>query len=292
MNFILSTLGNICKKLRSLTNSPGNGLLCTMDVVGLYPNIPHNEGLSALRKRLIERDKKDVSTDTLVALAKLVLKNNIFNFNKKTLKQKRGTTIGTKVAPPNSILFMVELEEKILEIVDNKPCLWWRYIDDIFFIWEHGEEKLRNFEETLTEIHPTIKFTAEWSKKSINFWVVTVSLIDGQIETDVYVKSTDSHQYLHSPSGHSYHCKKNISYSQALHLNRICYKNNFFDIHCNNLEKLPSERGYSEKLVRKKILKARSQSRETLLNIEKLSRNDELLLTLRTILSLKTLDSF
>ena len=120
---MLSTLENICKKLRSLTNLPGNGLLCTMDVVGLYPNIPHNEGLSALRKRLIERDKKDVSTGTLVVLAKLVLKNNIFNFNEKTLKQKRGTAIGTKVAPPYSILFMVELEEKILEIVDNRPCL-------------------------------------------------------------------------------------------------------------------------------------------------------------------------
>ena len=77
------------KKLRSLTHLPGNCLLCTMDVVGLYPNIPHDEGLSALRKRLNERDKKDVSTDTLVELAELVLKNNIFNFNERTLKQKK-----------------------------------------------------------------------------------------------------------------------------------------------------------------------------------------------------------
>ena len=82
-------------KLRSLASLPGNSLLCTMDVVGLYPNIPHEEGLSALRKRLNERDKKDVSTDTLVELAELVLKNNIFNFNERTLKQKRGTAIGT-----------------------------------------------------------------------------------------------------------------------------------------------------------------------------------------------------
>ena len=103
---------------------------------------------------------------------------------------------------------MAELEEKILEIVDNKPYLWWRYIDDIFFIWEHGEEKLRNFVETLNEIHPTIKFTAEWSQKSINFLDVTVSLIDGQIETDLYVKLTDSHQYLHSSSCHPYHVRK------------------------------------------------------------------------------------
>ena len=60
-----------------------------------------------------------VSTDTLIELAELVLKNNIFNFNEKTLKQKRGATIGTKFAPPYGILFMAELEEKFLEIVDK-----------------------------------------------------------------------------------------------------------------------------------------------------------------------------
>ena len=63
--------------------------------------------------------KKDVTTDTLLELAELVLRNNIFNFNERTLKQKRGTTIGTKFAPPYSILFMAELEEKILERLDN-----------------------------------------------------------------------------------------------------------------------------------------------------------------------------
>ena len=48
-----------------------------MVVVGLYPNIPHDEGLSALRKRLNGRDRKDVFTDTLVELVELVFKNNI-----------------------------------------------------------------------------------------------------------------------------------------------------------------------------------------------------------------------
>ena len=52
---------------------------------------------------------------------------------------------------------MAELEEKIIEIVGNKPYLWWRYIDDIFFIWEHGED----FAQNLNEMHPTIKFTAK-----------------------------------------------------------------------------------------------------------------------------------
>ena len=57
-----------------------------MDVVGLYPNIPHEEGLFALRKRLEIRKEKYVSTDTMIDLAKVVLKNNIFTFGKKTLE--------------------------------------------------------------------------------------------------------------------------------------------------------------------------------------------------------------
>ena len=70
------------KKLRSLPNLPDDIVLCTVDVVGLYPNIPHDEGLSALRKGLDLRQEKDVITSTLVELAEVVLKNNIFAFNK------------------------------------------------------------------------------------------------------------------------------------------------------------------------------------------------------------------
>ena len=43
-----------------------------------------------------------------------MLTNNIFTFGKKILKQKRRTAIGTKFVPPYSILFMAELEEKII----------------------------------------------------------------------------------------------------------------------------------------------------------------------------------
>ena len=84
------------KKLCSLPNLPYDIILCTVDVVGLYPNIPHEEkGLSALRKRQDLRQEKDVTTSTLVELAEVVLKKNIFTFKEKTLKQRRGTAIDT-----------------------------------------------------------------------------------------------------------------------------------------------------------------------------------------------------
>ena len=67
------------------------------------------------------REDKQISSDTLAELAEIVLKNNIFEFDEKTFKQKRGTAIGTKFAPPYAILYMADLEEKLLEIFGKKP---------------------------------------------------------------------------------------------------------------------------------------------------------------------------
>ena len=61
------------------------------------------------------------------------------------------------------------LEEEILNNSLVKPLVWWRYIYDIFMMWEHGEEELQNLLETLNCSHPTIKFTAEYSSAKINF---------------------------------------------------------------------------------------------------------------------------
>ena len=56
-----------------------------------------------------------------------------------------------------------------------------------------------------------------------------------------------------------------MSYSQALRYNRICSDNEKFDQRCNDLEKWLMERGYSERMVRTQILKARGESRDSLL---------------------------
>ena len=90
-----------------------------------------------------------------------------------------------------------------------------------------------------------------------------------QVVIDLYVKPTDTHQYLHASLSHVSHCKKSIPFSQALRLNRICSKNVFFDKRCNELEVWLKERGYSDKLVRGQILKARKFSRSEVLNKRK-----------------------
>ena len=140
--------------------------------------IPHSEGLISLRRILELRDKKQISSDTLIELAEIVLKNNIFKFGQKTFKQVRKTAIGTKFAPTSAILFMADLEEKLLNAFEKKPLIWWRYIDDIFFIWDHGEESLEKFINKLNTFYLTINFTAEYSKETINFLDVIIRLLE------------------------------------------------------------------------------------------------------------------
>ena len=90
---------------------------------------------------------------------------------------------------------MAELEEEIIKESEYKPYLTWRYIDDIIFLWKN---KLKFFIYKINKVHPTIKFTAKWSKTFINFLDVTVSFIEELTERDLYVNPTDSHQYLQS----------------------------------------------------------------------------------------------
>ena len=67
-----------------------NIILRTVDIVGLYPNIPQEEGLSAFRKQLDNRMEKYISSDMLSDLAEVVPKSNILKFGKKKKSKKEG----------------------------------------------------------------------------------------------------------------------------------------------------------------------------------------------------------
>ena len=48
--------------MKELGQSPEGTILCTIDVVDLYPNVPHDEGLAFLKEFLDSRVDKQVTT--------------------------------------------------------------------------------------------------------------------------------------------------------------------------------------------------------------------------------------
>ena len=135
------------------------------------------------------------------------MKNIFLEFNNQIKQQISGTAIGTKCTPTYACIFMHNVETEFLEAQTDKPFWWVRYIDDIFFIWTHAQEKLKVFLEDLNKFHPNLKFTSVSSEENVAFLDLKVKLKQDKIETDLHVKSTDRHQYLHHASLHPEHTK-------------------------------------------------------------------------------------
>ena len=67
--------GDFIDKIKGIKNIPENALLVTADVVGLYPSIPHNAGLEALKTVLDKRENHSIPTEKLNLSLKIIFFN-------------------------------------------------------------------------------------------------------------------------------------------------------------------------------------------------------------------------
>ncbi|PIK56435.1 hypothetical protein BSL78_06679 [Apostichopus japonicus] len=269
INSYIHDTPDFLRKLEDIKNQiPSTAIIGTFDVTSLYTNIPHAEGIAATCAALSKKVHPCPPISDIKALMQQVLTKNNFTFMDKHYLQRHGTAMGTRMAPSYACLFMSSLEERMLSTAPCRPLIWWRYIDDIFFIWTSDEDSLLTFINHINSFHSTIKFTSDYSHQQVNFLDVTVRKEHGSLSTDLYTKPTDTHQYLHSSSCHPRHCKSGIAYSQALRLRRICSNNSSFIRHTDALEKHLIARGHSARRVREAIQRVRSLSRSSTLAVK------------------------
>ena len=107
------------------------------------------------------------------ALLKLILHKNCFFFNGKYYLQTTGVAMGQKCAPEPCDIMFLSLEKKFISLSD-KIFKWYRYRDDIICFWSGYEHELANFISRINTMHPTLKFTHEWSKTEIHFLDLTL----------------------------------------------------------------------------------------------------------------------
>ncbi|GFN76433.1 hypothetical protein PoB_000293900 [Plakobranchus ocellatus] len=236
-----------------------------MDVSALYTNIPHGEGIGACKSALKKwRDPNSTpSSSFLCDLIKIILTCNRFQFADDMWLQIHGAAMGKCMAPSYANLFMGELEDKLLASAATKPKIWLRYIDDIFLIWTHGCSNLDTFIAHANNFHPSIKFSSTISSFHVSFLDVLISLSDGILHTDLYSKPTDTFNYLHWSSCHPYHTKKNIPYSLAFRLIRICSSEEDLKNRLHQLSLHLQTRGYPLRHIKSAIAKAKQSPRHS-----------------------------
>ncbi|CAJ0966304.1 unnamed protein product, partial [Ranitomeya imitator] len=163
-----------------------------MDVSSLYTNIDHQEGLQSVVKYVFHTCK------------------NYFLFEDQFYIQKKGTAMGSNVAPPFANIFMDFYETT------------YTFIDDVFFIWTGDANTLQDFHADLNSCTPNITFSLQFSDQSINFLDTLVMIgADGGVDTDLYVKPTDKNSLLLYSSNHPRHVKKALPKSQHDRVRRI-----------------------------------------------------------------------
>ena len=110
-----------------------------------------------------------IPTNDLRELLQLILEENSFKFNERHFIQTHDVAMGAKTAVAFSVIFMTDLEKRLLIVSPYKPLVWKRFIDHIFSLWDISMKEVYNFVEFANTFHPTIKFTCKMSSERTVF---------------------------------------------------------------------------------------------------------------------------
>ena len=107
---------------------PAETIPVTMDISGMYTNIPWDQGMLAFEEAMNKRENQDVPTNFLISLLTLLLSCNLFTFNGNLFLQPFGVAMGTRVASTFACIFMGWLETLMLGAwIGKQPVLVARF---------------------------------------------------------------------------------------------------------------------------------------------------------------------
>ncbi len=109
-------------RIRDLPPLPRDCILVSLDVKSLYTQIPQHEAITAVLRALKKADTTQhyaiglPSPRRFVQMLQLILKENTFSFGDHIhRRQTRGCAMGCTVSPSLAIIFMDQLERRILD---------------------------------------------------------------------------------------------------------------------------------------------------------------------------------
>lgn len=236
---------------------PKNAILVTGDVSALYTNMNIDRTLQ-VAKQAMEKYPNPLRPDKyILQLLDITLKNNDFMFNNEYYLQVCGTAMGKTYAPGLADLYMAEFDVQARRGFKVNPLHYYRYLDDIFFVWTGTVQELQEYETYLNTLIPGIKITLQYSYNSVDFLDTTVykqvnaEENDAVLQTKVFFKPTDTHQLLHKQSFHPRHTATGVLKSQFLRFKRISSSRADYDEACHTLCTSLANRKYSKSMMRK-----------------------------------------
>ncbi|CAJ0957188.1 unnamed protein product [Ranitomeya imitator] len=243
-------------------NVTADSLLVSFDVVSLYTSIEHDRGLAAVDVALSGSDVGPDRARLVLQLLEFILRRNYFLFGDDYYQQLRGTAMGSNVAPTYANIYMAVLEDQYVYVSRFWPQVraWWRYIDDVFVVWEGHLSELLDFHQELNNIFPELSFTITHSQEQVQFLDTLVYKVGSSLKTDLYVKSTDRNSLLRFNSHHPRNMVESLPWSQMLRVRRIVADDSRLDSRLDEMCLKFLSRGYPVNGVKKHVERAKGTS--------------------------------
>ena len=244
-------------------------ILCSLDVVALYPSIPINSAIQSVMSFVKEHQSEIIdyglTLPEIEEALNLILKNNIIHFEGDLFLQKKGIAMGNRIAPLIAIIYMHILESKLLATYQLKPTIYKRYIDDILIVWPHGKDTLLEFLNYFNKAEETIKFTMETNEDNgwLNYLRFSLRPEDGFIERKFYRKPSTRPLFIRADSHHPDDIKRNAIINEFSSFDKICNKQEHYESACKTFKSILQDNGYSDDYIDK--LQHKSQSIYTFL---------------------------
>ncbi|KAK6762864.1 hypothetical protein RB195_023533 [Necator americanus] len=167
MSLPTSSSSNFLKHLRS-TSFERECVVETFEVTSLYTNVSNDVAMQAVHELLTQRQASlnmyGLSIRQIMTLINECLNCSIFRWSGQYYRQLRGLAMGQRLAPTLAIVFMAKIEKPI---IDRKPLLYYRYIEDCFVVCSTQAELDACF-NLLNQQCLHIKFTRE--RPIDNWW--------------------------------------------------------------------------------------------------------------------------
>ncbi|KAJ8938598.1 hypothetical protein NQ318_020860 [Aromia moschata] len=124
--------------------------------------------------------------------------NGIHHYTENNFQPYEGTSMGYSLSPFIANLFMSKFETEVRDKFEYFPRVWFRYVDDIFAVFDIKAISLDNFVAKLNNRFPTIKCTYEVEhNEQLPFLdVLIIRKSENKLEFDVYRKETATIRYI------------------------------------------------------------------------------------------------
>jgi hypothetical protein len=259
----LQIIENLNDQISGVTLSLDGVAIVSMDVESMYKNMSEDLATGACKEfidsDIFQKDGNTVSRNSILTALDLCLKNNYFSFNDKIYKQISGVGTGVKLAPTYACLGLGSFEKTVFNSSQEllkKIVLWKRFIDDVLMLFRGTKLECENLVEWLNSLLPgVVKFKYEFSHDKIEFLDLEISIENGFLKTNLFVKPTNKQLYLDFNSSHPLPCKESIPYSQALRVVERCSNQEDRDAQLCNLKTKFEDRNYPTSLIDEKFVK-------------------------------------